>query len=54
MWDPVLDGKAYVARMDAMQAALRQDPQRFCTPRQASDAAGQWLGFPVGTGLRQH
>ncbi len=53
VWDPVLDGTAYVARMDVMQAALRQDPQRFCSPRQASDAAGQWLGFPIGTGLRQ-
>lgn len=53
VWDPVLDGKAYVERMEAMQTALRQDPRRFCTPRPASDAAGQWLGFPIGTGLRQ-
>ncbi len=53
VWDPVLDGNAYVARMEAMQAALWQDPQRFCTPRQASDADGQWLGFPIGKGLRQ-
>jgi alpha/beta superfamily hydrolase len=53
VWDPVLDGGAYVASMDAMQVALRQDPQRFCAPRQASDAADQWLGFPIGKGLRQ-
>lgn len=52
-WDPVLDGNAYVARLDAMQAALRLDPQRFRAPRQASDAADQWLGFAISEGLRQ-
>jgi pimeloyl-ACP methyl ester carboxylesterase len=53
VWDPVLDGSVYVASMDAMQDGLRQDSQRFCTPRPASDAADQWLGFPIGKGLRQ-
>ncbi len=53
VWDPVLDGNAYVARLDAMQNALRRDPQRFCKPRLASDAADQWLGFAISKSLRQ-
>jgi len=53
IWDPILDGAAHVARLDALQAALRVDPMRFDTPRSAEDAAGQWLGFAVSPRLRQ-
>jgi pimeloyl-ACP methyl ester carboxylesterase len=53
LWDPILEGKDYVARMDASQDALWMDPKRFSMPRQAADAAEQWLGFAIGAGLRQ-
>ncbi|MEP7096813.1 MAG: alpha/beta fold hydrolase [Dokdonella sp.] len=53
LWDPILDGKDYVARMDASQNALRIDPKRFSTPRQATDAADQWLGFAISARLRE-
>ena len=51
-WDPVLDGDAYVAALDAMQAALREDADRFTRPRSHADVAEQWLGFDVGAALR--
>jgi hypothetical protein len=53
VWDPILDGAAHVRRLDAMQAALREDPMRFSTPRTAADVAGQWLGFPISARLHQ-
>ncbi|GAB2555358.1 hypothetical protein GCM10027065_27580 [Rhodanobacter koreensis] len=53
MWDPVLDGAAYVARLDALQVALQCDTTRFIKPRTSADIAGQWLGFAVGARLRQ-
>ncbi len=52
-WDPVLDGDDYVARLDAMQAALRLDKQRFTRPRLEADIASQWLGFDVNDRLRR-
>ncbi|SEP14293.1 Alpha/beta hydrolase family protein [Luteibacter sp. UNC138MFCol5.1] len=52
-WDPVLDGGDYVAALDAMQVALRQDGERFNAPRSHADVAAQWLGFDVGDGLRR-
>ena len=52
VWDPILDGDAYVTRLDAMQAELAQDTQRFIKPRQAVDAAAQWLGFAASDRLR--
>lgn len=51
-WDPVLDGEAYVHALDAMQAALREDGQRFTRPRSHADVAEQWLGFEVGDSFR--
>jgi alpha-beta hydrolase superfamily lysophospholipase len=51
-WDPILDGQAYVARLDAMQAALGMDAQRFSQPRMVSDVSAQWLGFNVSERLR--
>lgn len=53
VWDPVLDGGAHVARLDAMQTALALDTQRFIKPRPASDVAAQWLGFAISDRLRQ-
>jgi alpha-beta hydrolase superfamily lysophospholipase len=52
-WDPVLDGDHYVAALDAMQAALREDAGRFTRPRSHSDVAEQWLGFDIGETLRR-
>jgi alpha-beta hydrolase superfamily lysophospholipase len=52
-WDPVLDGDRYVAELDAMQAALREDAGRFTRPRSHSDVAEQWLGFDIGQTLRR-
>lgn len=52
-WDPVLDGADYVDALDAMQAALREDAERFNSPRTHADVAEQWLGFDIGEGLRR-
>jgi alpha-beta hydrolase superfamily lysophospholipase len=52
-WDPVLDGRAYVAQLDALQSALRLDAQRFMVPRKADEVAAQWLGFAIGEPFRQ-
>ncbi len=53
VWDPVVDGHAYVATLDAMQEALRQDTHRFIKPRPAELAGEQWLGFAVNPELRE-
>lgn len=53
VWDAVLDGARHVARLDAWQERLRQDPDRFVKPRPAADAAGQWLGFAIAPALRE-
>lgn len=47
LWDPVLDGASHAAGLDALQEALRNDPQHYAQPRAPEEAAGQWLGFPV-------
>lgn len=52
-WDPVIDGDGYVAALDAMQGALREDADRFNQPRSHADVAEQWLGFDIGEGLRK-
>jgi hypothetical protein len=52
-WDPVLDGAAHVAQLDALQDQLLRDPMRFGQPRSSLDGAHQWLGFPVSTLLHQ-
>lgn len=52
-WDPVLDGAGHVARLDALQEALRVDTRRFNKPRTAEAAAGQWQGFTIGPRLRE-
>lgn len=53
VWDPVLEGSDYVAALDAMQAALREDAGRFTQPRSHADVAEQWLGFDTGDRLRR-
>ncbi|WP_162258292.1 alpha/beta fold hydrolase [Frateuria sp. Soil773] len=53
LWDPVLDGDAYIARLDALQDELRVDPKRFGAPRPPAAAAGQWTGFAVSDRLRR-
>ncbi|HEY4092550.1 MAG TPA: alpha/beta hydrolase [Luteibacter sp.] len=52
-WDPVVDGDDYVAALDTMQAALREDADRFNQPRSQADVAEQWLGFDIGDSLRK-
>jgi pimeloyl-ACP methyl ester carboxylesterase len=52
-WDPVLEGNEYVDALDAMQAALREDAERFNHPRSHADVAEQWLGFDIGDSLRR-
>ncbi|WP_426703009.1 serine aminopeptidase domain-containing protein [Rhodanobacter sp. Col0626] len=52
-WDPVLDGSAYVARLDDMQKALAVDTQRFTRPRLTSEVAEQWLGFATSDRFRR-
>lgn len=53
VWDPVLDGAAHVARLDALQTALRCDTERFIAVRPAADAANQWQGFPISADWRR-
>lgn len=53
VWDPVLDGRDYVARLDGLQAGICQDPGRFSMPRSLADVADQWSGFAVSARLRQ-
>lgn len=53
LWDPILDGNAHLARLDAMQDALWRDTNRFSKPRTAKDGANEWLGFPVSADLRR-
>jgi pimeloyl-ACP methyl ester carboxylesterase len=52
-WDPVVDGREYVAQLDAMQGELRVDLRRFIKPRLGTDIAAQWLGFAISGCLRQ-
>lgn len=52
-WDPVLDGSAYVAWLDAMQSALCMDGKRFMVPRSPADASAQWLGFAISDRFRR-
>lgn len=52
-WDPVLDGRAYVEQLDALQLALRMDRARFMQPRKEADVVAQWLGFAISDRLRQ-
>jgi pimeloyl-ACP methyl ester carboxylesterase len=51
-WDPVMDGAAYVAGLDAMQASLRVDTQRFNRVRSEAEVAAQWQGFAISDRLR--
>lgn len=53
VWDPVTEGADYVAALDTMQAALREDAGRFTQPRSHADVAEQWLGFDTGDRLRR-
>ncbi|MBB3228567.1 dienelactone hydrolase [Luteibacter sp. Sphag1AF] len=52
-WDPVLEGGSHVARLDALQEALRTDSSRFMASRTAADIAGQWQGFAISDRLRR-
>lgn len=53
LWDPVLDGAAHADLLDAMQAALREDPLHYASPRSVADAANQWLGFGISPCWRE-
>ena len=51
LWDPVLDGRRYLARMQEMHAAMLVDSRCFRHPRQERPGPGL-LGFPFGPELR--
>jgi alpha/beta superfamily hydrolase len=53
LWDPVLDGAAHAARLDALQQELQIDATRFAVPRNAVETAGQWQGFAASEQLRR-
>lgn len=53
LWDPVLDGTAHAARLDALQRELQVDATRFAVPRTAAEAAAQWQGFAVSEHLHR-
>ncbi len=53
LWDPVFDGAAMVARLDALQQALLQDHNRFIKLRALTGTTEQWSGFAISTRLRQ-
>lgn len=53
LWDPVLDGVTHVATLDALQAAVRLDLNRFLAPRPAATLVDQWQGFATGICLRR-
>jgi hypothetical protein len=48
-----MDGAAHVAALDALQAALRLDLNRFNAPRPVAALAGQWQGFAIDASLRR-
>jgi uncharacterized protein len=43
LWDPVVSGRAHLAELDRMHAAMVVDPQRFVAPRQV--AGDDRIGF---------
>ncbi|MBU6247813.1 MAG: alpha/beta hydrolase [Xanthomonadaceae bacterium] len=49
--DPILDGPAHRAQLEALHAEMLADTRRFVRPRTAAEGAGQWLGFPHGEQL---
>ncbi|MEO7068168.1 MAG: alpha/beta hydrolase [Rhodanobacter sp.] len=53
VWDPVLDGASYVARLDQLQEDLRIDTRRFLRPRSVASSTGQWQGFMVSDVFRR-
>lgn len=53
LWDPIVDGAAHVAQLDAMQDSLQHDTRRFLKPRTVAAIANQWLGFDVSGELRR-
>ncbi|WP_458071091.1 alpha/beta fold hydrolase [Rhodanobacter sp. BL-MT-08] len=53
VWDPVLNGAAHAAQLDALQTLLRDDLGRFVKSRSADDAADQWMGFAVSPRWRR-
>jgi uncharacterized protein len=51
LWDPVVSGRAHLAELDRMHAAMVVDPQRFVMPRQVT--GNDRLGFVMPVGQRE-
>lgn len=50
LWDPVLDGAAYLSALDRLHARMLVDPKRFPAPR--SSGPDERLGFPLPPAVR--
>lgn len=55
LWDPVVRGRRYLERLQAMHAAMLMDPMRFAPPREADRGAyrHQLMGFPLTPAQRE-
>ncbi len=51
LWDPIVDGRQYLLRMEEMHKAMLVDSHCFQHPRQEQPGPGL-LGFPFGPALR--
>jgi pimeloyl-ACP methyl ester carboxylesterase len=52
LWDPVLDGRAYVAELEAMHEALVADAKRYWLPsRRPKTSRAELVGFDLGPEL---
>lgn len=51
LWDPILDGRAYLTDMEEMHRAMLVDSRCFQRPRQEQPGPGL-LGFPFSRALR--
>jgi pimeloyl-ACP methyl ester carboxylesterase len=52
LWDPVVNGKAYIERLKAMHQLMLRDLSIFQAPRVQSPEAEDLLGFPFPPGIR--
>jgi pimeloyl-ACP methyl ester carboxylesterase len=54
LWDPVLDGRTYLAELEAMHGALTSDVKRYWLPvRRPKTSPAELVGFDLGVELRR-
>jgi hypothetical protein len=52
LWDPVLDGRAYLAELGRLHEALTSDRRRYWFPtKRPRRSLGELVGFDLGEGL---